>query len=144
MRSVHSLPFPPMSSAKSSSKDRATYDTLPIQEGFAFARIKGGVYLALFSRISKSGQYTAHIFRHELISIFLLDFIITDFYSTDSSVHILELIPAKFMCYEEENETVFLAKDMTLRLAKLADPMSSGRPGIPGLFDSPATRRVQY
>ncbi|KAH8798471.1 hypothetical protein DL96DRAFT_1639478 [Flagelloscypha sp. PMI_526] len=133
-----------MFSPKSSCKDQATYDPLPIQEGFAFARVNGRVRLALFSQTAKSGRYTAQIFRHELISIFRLDFIIPDFHSANSSIHILELIPAEFMCYEEENGTVFLVKDMTLRLAKLADPMSSGRPGIPGLFDSPATRRSRY
>ncbi|KAH8825882.1 hypothetical protein DL96DRAFT_1610151 [Flagelloscypha sp. PMI_526] len=141
------LPPPPqISSTKPTRKGRVSFDTPQIAEGFAFARVNGKVHLVLLSRASTNCQYTitVHIFRHEFISIFRLDTILTDLDPTDGSLRILEPIASDFMRYEEENETVFLAKDLTLRLAKLADPMSPGRPGIPGLFGPPATRRTRY
>lgn len=105
---------------------------------FAFARIKGDICLVqcTFSAyvspnchlnhciVSPSGNASAHsavnvkIFRHEFITIFR--------YSHSDTVHpsdirILESIDEEFTRYEEENGTVFLAKDLMERLRSMTD-----------------------
>jgi hypothetical protein len=65
------------------------------------------------------------IFRHELATVFRL--------SRRMSVHpsdiqILEHIDGAATLYEEENETVFLARDVVQRLCKMTTPMRMAVP----------------
>lgn len=95
----------------------------PVKEAyFAFARIKGNVFLVQVSHATPASALTAvdvKIFRHEFITIFR--------FSEATSLHpadicILEPIDEQLTRYEEENETVFLAKDLVDKLRKMTDP----------------------
>ncbi|EDR12119.1 uncharacterized protein LACBIDRAFT_311123 [Laccaria bicolor S238N-H82] len=95
----------------------------PVKEAyFAFALIKGNVFLVQVSHATPASALTTvdvKIFRHEFITIFR--------FSEATSLHpadicILEPIDEKLTRYEEENETVFLAKDLMDKLRKMTDP----------------------
>lgn len=78
--------------------------------------------LSLVSHATPASALTAvdvKIFRHEFITIFR--------FSEATSLHpadicILEPIDEQLTRYEEENETVFLAKDLVDKLRKMTDP----------------------
>ncbi|KAF8970412.1 hypothetical protein BDZ97DRAFT_1754003 [Flammula alnicola] len=92
---------------------------------FAFARIKGDVCLVQASYATPVSALTTvdvKIFKHEFISIFRFSE-----YRTlhPSDICILEPIDEQLTRYEEENETVFLARDVMERMRKLTDPRRS-------------------
>ncbi|KAF9259007.1 hypothetical protein L218DRAFT_875683 [Marasmius fiardii PR-910] len=97
--------------------------TPSVDEGyFAFARIGDEICLI---QISSSTPVTAlstidiKIFRHEFVAIFRLQGIRT---MHPDDVYVIETIDDRLKCYEEENETVFLAKEVIERLRKLSRP----------------------
>ncbi|KAF8156874.1 hypothetical protein B0H34DRAFT_658346 [Crassisporium funariophilum] len=89
---------------------------------FAFARIKGEVCLVQVSYATPASALTAldvKIFRHEFITIFrFLE--AKSFHPAD--ICIVEPIDERLTRYEEENETVFLARDLMDRMRKMTDP----------------------
>ncbi|KAI0790519.1 hypothetical protein C8Q75DRAFT_733130 [Abortiporus biennis] len=97
---------------------------------FAFAQIKGDVCLVQISNPSLSSSLVAsdvRVFRHELITIFRFS------HSTSihpSDIHILELLDDHSATYEEEKDTVFLARDVMARMQKFsaASAMQTSRP----------------
>ena len=120
---------------------------------FAFARINDEVYLVqgtLFSHLlkpfslKKTHQHNpffslsvscatpassalttvdVKIFRHEFITVFRFSEIKT-FHPSD--ICIVEPIDDRWTRYEEENETVFLARDLVARLRMMANPRPMG------------------
>ncbi|PPQ72500.1 hypothetical protein CVT26_003590 [Gymnopilus dilepis] len=98
-------------------------DDQPTKDGyFAFARIQGEVFLVQASYATPVSALTAvdvKVFRHEFISIFRFSE-----YRTlhPSDICILEPIDHHLTRYEEENETVFLARNVMERMRKLTDP----------------------
>ncbi|KAA1476136.1 hypothetical protein DENSPDRAFT_765479, partial [Dentipellis sp. KUC8613] len=89
---------------------------------FAFAQIQCDVCLVQMSpkdvlaTASALSAVEAKVFRHEFITIFR--------FSHPAVVHpndfrILELIDEANLLHEEENETVFLSRDMMARLQQL-------------------------
>jgi len=87
---------------------------------FAFARIKGEVYLVQVSRTEweTASAFTTmdvNIFRHEFIAIFRWSHQMT---LHPNDIRILEQIDDQCIRYEEENGTVFMAKDVMERLRK--------------------------
>jgi len=89
---------------------------------FAFARIKGDVCLVQASNATPASALTAvdvKVFRHEFISIFRFSE-----YRTlhPADICILEPIDDRLTRYEEDNETVFLARNVMERMRKLTDP----------------------
>jgi hypothetical protein len=89
---------------------------------FAFARIKGDVCLVQASYATPASALTAvdvKVFRHEFISIFRF----SEFRTLHpSDICILEPIDDRLTRYEEDNETVFLARNVMERMRKLTDP----------------------
>ncbi|KAJ7074971.1 hypothetical protein B0H15DRAFT_742909, partial [Mycena belliarum] len=86
---------------------------------FAIARVNGTIRLvqvSLATPASALSTVDVKIFRHEFIHIFRYLECRT-LHPTD--VHILELIEDRQKTYEEENDTVFLAKDVMERMSKL-------------------------
>ncbi|KAF9566579.1 hypothetical protein CPC08DRAFT_593570, partial [Agrocybe pediades] len=89
---------------------------------FAFARIKGDVCLVQASSsrpLSALAAVEVKVFRHEFISIFR--------FSENCTLHpsdicILEPIDDRLTRYEEDSETVFLARNVMERLRRLTDP----------------------
>jgi len=88
---------------------------------FAFAQIKGDVCLVQASSMPMSAlsAVDVKIFRHEFISIFR--------FAENCSLHpadirILEPIDDRLTRYEEDSETVFLARNVMERMRKLTDP----------------------
>ncbi|KAG7097734.1 hypothetical protein E1B28_005054 [Marasmius oreades] len=87
---------------------------------FAFAEIKDDICLVQVSSSTPITPLTTidiKIFRHEFITIFrLLE--ATTLHPGD--VRILETIDDRLKCYEEEKETVYLAKEVVERMRKLS------------------------
>ncbi|KIM42202.1 hypothetical protein M413DRAFT_53349, partial [Hebeloma cylindrosporum] len=89
---------------------------------FAFARIKGELCLVQVSYATPASALTTldvKVFRHEFITIFR--------FAEHRTLHpadiaILEPIDEQLTRYEEDNETVFLARDVMERMRKLSDP----------------------
>ncbi|KAK1223478.1 hypothetical protein PQX77_013636 [Marasmius sp. AFHP31] len=98
---------------------------------FAFAKIKDEVCVV---QVPSSTPITAlttvdmKIFRHEFVTIFRLQEIRT---MHPDDVYIIETIDDRLKCYEEEKETVFLAKEVVQKLRKLSMP---SRPVYPGYY----------
>ncbi|KAF9446439.1 hypothetical protein P691DRAFT_609392, partial [Macrolepiota fuliginosa MF-IS2] len=89
---------------------------------FAFASIKGDVNLVQVSYATPASALTTvdvKIFRHEFITIFRFTEART---LHPSDICILEPIDDQLTRYEEENDTVFLAKELMDRMRKLTDP----------------------
>ncbi|KAE9393073.1 hypothetical protein BT96DRAFT_233336 [Gymnopus androsaceus JB14] len=90
---------------------------------FAFANILGEICLVQVSSMTPVSALTAvdvKIFRHEFITIFRLS---TTKTLHPSDIQIIEDIDDQLKYYEEEKETVFLAKDLMERLRKLTLPV---------------------
>jgi len=110
---------------------------------FAFARIKGDVYLVQLSMSTPESTASGSalttvdvkIFRHEFITIFRL---VEKTTLHPADIRILETIDDHSKRYEEENETVFLAKDLMERLRKMTD---RGRSPQPRRFSQIGRRR---
>ncbi|TFL00929.1 hypothetical protein BDV98DRAFT_593761 [Pterulicium gracile] len=97
-------------------------------EGFALASIKGNVHL-VHVHTTHTPLLELRIFRHEFITIFRFSHsALVD----PAEVRILESIGDKYAMYEEESDTVVLAKDLTERLL-------SRRAG-----SSPSSKRYSY
>lgn len=73
------------------------------------------------------------IFRHEFITIFRLLEART---MHPQDIYIIETIDDRLKCYEEEKETVFLAKEVAQRMRKLSPPP----PYIGGYHRKPPVR----
>ncbi|KAJ7306760.1 hypothetical protein B0H14DRAFT_2195574, partial [Mycena olivaceomarginata] len=87
---------------------------------FAIARVNGAIRLVQVSQATPASALSTvdvKIFRHEFIHIFRYLECKT-FHPAD--VHILEIIDDRHKTYEEESDTVFLAKDVTERMSKLS------------------------
>ncbi|KAJ6608221.1 hypothetical protein B0H10DRAFT_2068667 [Mycena sp. CBHHK59/15] len=91
-----------------------------VEDGrFAIARVNGSIRLVQVSRATPASALTTvdvKIFKHEFIHIFR--------YLESKTVHpadiqIIELIDDQDKTYEEENDTVFLAKNVMARISKL-------------------------
>ncbi|KAJ2915847.1 hypothetical protein MD484_g4572, partial [Candolleomyces efflorescens] len=105
----------------------------PLYDGqFAFARVKGDICLVQMSGATTPSPFTpmdVNIFRHEFITIFR--------FAESATLHpadfqVIEPIDDSLVRYEEENDTVFLAKGLMERLRKLtADPRKSRSPPQP-------------
>jgi hypothetical protein len=65
------------------------------------------------------------VFLHEFVTIFRLSATLS---LHPSDIQIIEEIDDHLKCYEEENGTVFLAKDAIERMRKLTLPVSSNVP----------------
>lgn len=110
---------------------------------FAFARINNEVYLVQGTYIMNSFSLThcfcsvscatpisalttvdVKIFRHEFVTIFRFSESKT-FHPAD--ICIVEPIDDRLTRYEEENETVFLAKDLVARMRMMANPPWMGQ-----------------
>ncbi|KAJ4465676.1 hypothetical protein C8J55DRAFT_407127, partial [Lentinula edodes] len=91
---------------------------------FAFARIQGEICLVQVSSSTPAQSALAtvdvKIFRHEFITIFRLSATTT---LHPSDIQIMENIDEKLVYHEEENGTVFLARDVMERLRKLTLPV---------------------
>ncbi|KAF8067505.1 hypothetical protein FPV67DRAFT_1492310 [Lyophyllum atratum] len=88
---------------------------------FAFARIKGDVCLVQVSLDTPTSALTTvdvKIFRHEFITIFRLSETKT---LHPADISIIEPINEFHTRYEEENETVFLARELMGRLQKMSE-----------------------
>ncbi|RDB18613.1 hypothetical protein Hypma_014721 [Hypsizygus marmoreus] len=116
------------SSLSQTSKGPLVHDissscTPPIIDGgsFAFAKIKGDVCLVQVSFATPASALTTvdvKIFRHEFITIFRHTETKT---IHPSDIHIIEPIDDHHTRYEEENGTVFLAKELMCRMRKNAE-----------------------
>ncbi|KAL0566742.1 hypothetical protein V5O48_015260 [Marasmius crinis-equi] len=98
---------------------------------FAFAKIKDEVCLVQVSSLTPITALTTidiKIFRHEFITIFRL---LESRTMHPDDINIIEILDDRLKCYEEEKETVFLAKEAVQRLRKLSLP---SRPFYPGYF----------
>ncbi|KAG5352364.1 hypothetical protein E4T56_gene19296 [Termitomyces sp. T112] len=96
---------------------------------FAFALIKGDVCLVQVSHDTPAPALTTvdvKIFRHEFITIFRL---LETKTLHPSNIFIIEPINEFHILYEEENETVFLARELVGRLQILSQQpqFSAGR-----------------
>ncbi|KZT00639.1 uncharacterized protein LAESUDRAFT_732052 [Laetiporus sulphureus 93-53] len=120
-----SAPYRTMYTSASTSMLNAPTYTSPspaTKAQFAFARIKGGVYLVQVPEPAQGDVSSAlvasdvHIFRHEFITQFRFSHS-TSLHPAD--LHILEPIDEQHTLYEEEKGVVFLARDLMARLQKL-------------------------
>lgn len=68
---------------------------------------------------SKVGTTEVKVFRHEFITIFRLSHSMS---LSSSDLRILEPIDDEVLKYEEEKETVFLAKELVEQLRRMTDP----------------------
>ncbi|KAF8804549.1 hypothetical protein BYT27DRAFT_7194108 [Phlegmacium glaucopus] len=94
---------------------------------FAFARINDEVHLVQVSCATPVSALTTvdvKIFRHEFITIFRFSESKT-FHPAD--ICIVEPIDDRLTRYEEENETVFLARDLVARMRMMANPTRMGQ-----------------
>jgi len=94
---------------------------------FAFARINDEVYLVQVSCATPASALTTvdvKIFRHEFITIFRFSESKT-FHPAD--ICIVEPIDDRSTRYEEENETVFLARDLVARMRMMANQPRMGQ-----------------
>ncbi|KAF8231029.1 hypothetical protein L208DRAFT_1209509, partial [Tricholoma matsutake] len=88
---------------------------------FAFARVKDQICLVQVSLDTPMSALTtvdAKIFRHEFITIFRLSETKT---LHPSDISIVELINDYHLRYEEENETVFLARELMDRMRMMTE-----------------------
>jgi len=94
---------------------------------FAFARINDEVYLVQVSCATPVSALTTidvKIFRHEFITVFRFSESKT-FHPSD--ICIVEPIDDRLTRYEEENETVFLARDLVVRMRMMSNPTPMGQ-----------------
>ncbi|KAG5637589.1 hypothetical protein H0H81_004040 [Sphagnurus paluster] len=116
----------------------------PVVKGgyFAFARIKGGVFLVQVSLDTPTPSalttMDVKIFRHEFITIFR--------HSETKTLHpaditIIEPIDEFHTRYEEENGTVFLARELMSRLQKMSDSRPRARPPRTGRYSVYSARQ---
>ncbi|KAJ7746476.1 hypothetical protein DFH07DRAFT_748498 [Mycena maculata] len=93
---------------------------LSVDDGqFAIAKVNGTIKLVQVSLATPASALTTvdvKIFRHEFIHIFRYAECRT---LHPADVHIIELIDDHHKSYEEENDTVFLAKNVMERMSKL-------------------------
>ncbi|KAG1779465.1 hypothetical protein EV702DRAFT_966271 [Suillus placidus] len=88
---------------------------------FAFARVKGDICLVQLHPIqSETSQESLGIivFRHEFVSIFRYSH---DLRVSPEDIRVLELLDEDRIRYEEDNGTVFLAKDLMAQLRRMID-----------------------
>lgn len=88
---------------------------------FAFARVKGDICLVQLHPIqSETSRESLGIivFRHEFVSIFRYSH---DLRVSPEDIRVLELLDEDRIRYEEDNGTVFLAKDLMAQLRKMID-----------------------
>ncbi|KAJ7669419.1 hypothetical protein DFH06DRAFT_1180906 [Mycena polygramma] len=86
---------------------------------FAIARVNGVIRLVQVSLATPASALTTvdvKIFRHEFIHIFRYLECKT---LHPTEVHIIEMIDDHHKTYEQENDTVFLAKDVMERISRL-------------------------
>ncbi|KAJ7249432.1 hypothetical protein C8J57DRAFT_1356951 [Mycena rebaudengoi] len=86
---------------------------------FAIARVNGAILLVQLSMATPASALTTvdvKIFRHEFIHIFRY---LESKTLHPADIHVVELIDDRQKTYEEENDTVFLAKDVMARISKL-------------------------
>ncbi|KAF9260612.1 hypothetical protein L218DRAFT_872034 [Marasmius fiardii PR-910] len=92
-----------------------------IEDGyFALAKIKDEIYLVQVSSSTPITPLTTidvKIFRHEFITIFRL---LETGTMHPGDISIIEIIDDELKCYEEEKETVYLAKETAERMRKLS------------------------
>ncbi|KAF9527463.1 hypothetical protein CPB83DRAFT_768458 [Crepidotus variabilis] len=139
MASVHVLPVP----IESTFEKRL----LPVAQSeghFAFARIQGELHLVQVSDATPASALTTvdvKLFRHEFITIFRFAGCRT---LHPADINIIEPIETNLTRYEEDNGTVFLARDVMDRMRKLTDPRRNlGMGMIPGRVWKDA-RQPQY
>ncbi|KAJ7868628.1 hypothetical protein B0H14DRAFT_2346604 [Mycena olivaceomarginata] len=105
------------------------YGQSTVDDGqFAIARVNGAIRLVQVSQATPASALSTvdvKIFRHEFIHIFRYLECKT-FHPAD--VHILEIIDDRHKTYEEESDTVFLAKDVTERMSKLSSRAAMAPP----------------
>ncbi|KAF5350972.1 hypothetical protein D9756_008252 [Leucocoprinus leucothites] len=92
---------------------------------FAFANIRGNVNLVQVSSATPASALTTvdvKIFRHEFINIFRFTEART---LHPADISILESIDDSMKHYEEDKETVYLAKELVGRVRNLTDPRFS-------------------
>ncbi|KAF5380162.1 hypothetical protein D9615_006196 [Tricholomella constricta] len=110
---------------------------------FAFARIKGDVCLVQVSLDTPASALTTvdvKIFRHEFITIFRL---LETRTLHPSDISIIEPINEFHTRYEEENGTVFLARELMGRMQKMsmAEQHTRARiPRPPGRYSTQSSR----
>jgi hypothetical protein len=88
---------------------------------FAFARVKGDICLVQLHPIqSESSRESLGVivFRHEFVSIFRYSH---DLRISPEDIRVLELLDEDRIRYEEDNGTVFLAKDLMAQLRRMID-----------------------
>ncbi|KAJ7636860.1 hypothetical protein FB45DRAFT_907516 [Roridomyces roridus] len=135
MALAYSTPYPSMMDV---DYDQTSFD----DARFALARINGAIRLVQVSLATPTSALTTvdvKIFRHEFIHIFRYLECKT-LHPVD--VHIIELIDDQNKTYDEDADTVFLAKDVMARISKLTSRHSlPSRPGVPTLKLAPRLRR---
>ncbi|KAJ3561436.1 hypothetical protein NP233_g10199 [Leucocoprinus birnbaumii] len=92
---------------------------------FAFANIRGVVNLVQVSSATPASALTTvdvKIFRHEFINIFRFAEACT---LHPADISILESIDDSLKHYEEDKDTVYLAKELVSRVRNLTDPRFS-------------------
>lgn len=105
--------------------------------GFAFARVQGEICLVQISRppvpkMPAPATIDLAVFRHELVSIFRHSHRVR---IPARDVRVLEPLEPGWVHHEPESGTVFLAKDLALRLRRMSDASATmraagyGRPG---------------
>lgn len=88
---------------------------------FAFARVKGDICLVQLHPIQSEtsrGSLGIIVFRHEFVSIFRYSH---DLCVSPEDIRVLELLDEDRIRYEEDNGTVFLAKDLMAQLRRMID-----------------------
>ncbi|KAJ7034538.1 hypothetical protein C8F04DRAFT_956232 [Mycena alexandri] len=100
--------------------DTLRYAQPSVKDGqFAIAKVNGTIRLVQVSLATPASALTTvdvKIFRHEFIHIFRYLECRT---LHPADVHIIELIDDHRKTYEEDSDTVFLAKDVMERISKL-------------------------
>ncbi|THV07140.1 hypothetical protein K435DRAFT_825693 [Dendrothele bispora CBS 962.96] len=116
------FPYPASGKPVCETCDINPFNVPPTANGgyFAFAKVKKEVCLVQVSTpTSALTTVDVKIFRHEFVTIFRLSEART---LHPSDIQILEPIDDQLKCYEEDTETVFLAKTLTERLRTLTLP----------------------
>ncbi|KAG2068866.1 hypothetical protein BDR04DRAFT_734649 [Suillus decipiens] len=88
---------------------------------FAFARVKGDIYLVRLHPIQSNTSRESLgvvVFRHEFVSIFRYSH---NLCVSPEDIRVLELLDEDQIRYEEDNGTVFLAKDLMTQLRRMID-----------------------
>ncbi|KAH8102296.1 hypothetical protein BXZ70DRAFT_1006902 [Cristinia sonorae] len=104
---------------------------------FAFVQIKDAVCLVQLTNPSMSPlMYSdVRIFRHEFITIFRYSHCAS---VHPSDIHVLEVLDDRSTSYEEEQETVCLAREVMARMQRLS------RIGLGGAMSSTASQQKQH